>query len=204
MENAQKRPDEPDGKQTRRAKRAAAHDISAALTDYSMLTGVDEESQWKDFLKFMEDKYGTLPKAFEAIDANASGYITKSEFETAVCSVTRYCRVAQARRLFRIGKGTSDNEYITWKGFGVTQQQWIEHTLEKREQKQRWASTCIQNKGASGVASRERSAEEKHAKRIANPRPWRALSFWKNLPKGWGYPPNFDPRNKRVEHFDSF
>lgn len=173
-------------------------------TDYSTLTGTDQDAQWKAFLDFLATKYGSLPKAFDIMDDNHNGYLSLTEWQTAVSGVCQYCRVSDARRLFNRAVGRSGQTYLTWKDLGITQQQWVEYTLEKREMKQRWASAQIAGKSAAGLASRARSAEQKHAKRISNPFPWIPLAFRKNLPKGWGFPPNFDPRNKRVEHFDSF
>lgn len=163
-------------------------DLGAPLEDWSAPATQDHKEQFLHFQRFLEQKFGTLARAFDTMDINGSGSMSIIEFQSAVESL-RYilpsgqvCRAADTKRLFKIG--CKDGRSITWKEFGITSQQWIEHRFNKRRKEM----LRQRNRGTG-----QKQAEEDHVRRIRDPQSNAVLSFDSPLPRGWGFPPNFHP-----------
>merc|ERR1719353_1451350 len=93
------------------------------------------------------------------------------------------CRASDSKRLFMFAVGREGGA-ITWKEFGITPQEWIEHGHFKRR---------LQISRQATSADRGQKALADHTRRILNPLAKTELSFGLPLPKGWGFPPNFHP-----------
>merc|ERR1711861_92650 len=74
--------------------------FNQSVVDYGSEIAYDEEQSKDDFRKFLVNRYGSLCKAFDAMDNNRSGELSLVEFQTAVATVLRYCRPSDAKRLF--------------------------------------------------------------------------------------------------------
>jgi len=160
------------------------------LEDWSAPAGQDHKEQFLHFQRFLEQKYGTLPKAFDAMDLNDSGSLSLVEFQSIVGTLQyvlpsgSVCRASDSKRLFIFAVGSAANATMTWKEFGITPQEWIEHGHFKRR---------LQMAKQASSAERKGKALADHHRRIQDPLPKTELSFGLPLPKGWGFPPNFHP-----------
>jgi len=159
------------------------------LEDWSAPATQDHKEVWLHFQRFLEGKYGTLSKAFDAMDANESGSLSMVEFQSVVGTLQyvlpsgSVCRASDSKRLFMFAVGREGGA-ITWKEFGITPQEWIEHGHFKRR---------LQISRQATSADRGQKALADHTRRILNPLAKTELSFGLPLPKGWGFPPNFHP-----------
>lgn len=159
-----------------------------STTDYSGPAGSDHKKQWEQFQKHLASKYGTLAKAFDVMDANSNGSLSLVEFQSVVCGVLQYCRASDAKRLFVYA--SPDQPCITWKELGVSSQEWVEHLHNKRQ-----AAIKRMTEGPYGKSKRNEAAVLEHIRRAKSPDPTTPLAFQMPLPKGWGFPPHFDPKN---------
>jgi len=151
-------------------------------TDYSTMLGSDQKDPWSDFKQYMLDRYGNLPAAFDAIDINGNGELSVYEFQNVVHGILRYCRMADARRLFEAGCG--NGEYMSWLDFGIRKEEWMQHRMRMKAK-----TDFLINHGARG---RAKEALALHSARIVNKGAQRGdFAFESQLPKGWGFPPDF-------------
>lgn len=162
-------------------------------TDWTKAAGADPKKQWENFQKFLKKKYGSLCKAFSAMDANESGSLSCVEFQSVVCGVLRYCRASDAKRLFYAvldkesqaesfqQKNDEGRGLITWKEFGITPQEWLHYSHERRQQNERRALRFVEK-------SRHQRAVEKHISYKKDKTPRTDLAFGMPLPKGWAVP----------------
>lgn len=163
-------------------------DLGAPLEDWSAPATQDHKEAFLHFQRFLEQKFGTLSKAFDAMDSNDSGSLSLVEFQSVVGNLQyilpsgSVCRASDSKRLFL--HVVSDGGSITWKEFGITPQQWIEHGHFKRR--------LLMAKKATSSQRHVLSLSD-HINRTRNPTPKTELSFGLPLPKGWGFPPNFHP-----------
>lgn len=166
---------------------ADMQELGAPMEDWSAPATQDHKEQFLHFQRFLEQKYGTLSKAFDEIDLNSSGSMSLTEFQSVVGTLQyrlpsgSFCRPSDSKRLFM--SVVKDGRSITWKEFGITPQEWIEHHHNKRRM------DVLRRKGVD----RKEHSLAKHIKRTRNPIAKTELSFGSPLPKGWGFPPNFHP-----------
>jgi len=133
--------------------------------DYSTTNGLDPVGAWSAFREHLVSQYGSLCKAFDAMDANSNGSLSLIEFQTAVVSVTRYGRAADAKRLFI--SACNGKDFITWQDFGIPSQDWINHRLAKKTSEQRKFSGPEQHFGDRGDSSpRAQGAIAQHLRRV--------------------------------------
>jgi Ca2+-binding EF-hand superfamily protein len=156
--------------------------------DWSAPATQDHQETFRHFQMFLTKKFGSLSRAFDAMDNNSSGSLSLVEFQSMVGTLQyvlptgQNCRASDSKRLFLTT--VPDGGSITWKEFGITPQEWIEHIHFKRQQEKARLSN---SKG------RAETAAKNHVGRTRNPVPQRVLSFGMPLPRGWGFPPNFHP-----------
>lgn len=162
--------------------------------DYAGVVGLDINKQKDDFKAFLVSKYGSLPKAFDAMDTNSSGSLSLVEFQSMVGSVLRYCRTSDAARLF-LSFNADSSAKLTWEELGIGPTEWINHRLGQRTLERQRRLRQLENSTAPpGSSPREQEAAVGHAKRVRDAKPRRDIAFGMPLPKGWGFPPDFDPR----------
>lgn len=163
---------------------ASSHDT----LDYGNMCSIDEEQQKDDFRKFLVQRYGSLSRGFDAMDANSSGSLSLVEFQAVVSTVLRYCRPTDARRLF-LSFNSDPGAMITWDELGITQQEWVNYMLDKRIQKlqQQGNNSASSNRLLQlGASPRQTKAEDRHRSRLGDPKPTRATAFGMPLPNTWG------------------
>lgn len=156
--------------------------------DWSAPATTDHNETFRHFQSFLTKKFGSLSRAFDAMDSNESGSLSLVEFMTMVGTLGyvlpsgQNCRASDSKRLFLTT--VPDGGSITWKEFGITSQEWIEHIHFKRQ---------MEKARRSNSKGRSLQAEASHVGRTRNPTPKTLLSFGMPLPRGWGFPPNFHP-----------
>merc|ERR1719316_1619775 len=97
--------------------------------DWSAPATQDHQETFRHFQMFLTKKFGTLSRAFDAMDNNNSGSLTLVEFQSMVGTLQyvlpsgQNCRASDSKRLFLTAVGTYEG-LITWKEFGITQQEW--------------------------------------------------------------------------------
>lgn len=169
--------------------------VSDAVSVYSDQVGVDIEKQKDDFRQFLIQRYGSLSKAFSAMDVHHSGELSLVAFQTTVSSVLRYCRIGDASRLFLAFSGSLDSQ-LTWQHLGITRNEWMNHVLErqmKNEALRRQAKEAAL--APLGRSPRMVEAERKHEERIRDKKSKGLWAFGSPLPPGWGFPEDgFLPR----------
>jgi len=162
--------------------------------DFEDKVALDYEKIQEDFRHFLREQYGTLCKAFDVMDANGTGSLSMVEFQSVVSTVLRYCRPADARRLF-LSFNEDPGAVLTWDELGITSQEWINHVIMRRtEQRQKKAQTALNLAAPLGSTPRQLSATTKHAERLKLPGKREDVAFWAPLPRGWGQPPTFEPK----------
>eukprot|EP00930_Biecheleria_cincta_P031693 TRINITY_DN21987_c0_g1_i1.p1 TRINITY_DN21987_c0_g1~~TRINITY_DN21987_c0_g1_i1.p1 ORF type:complete len:422 (+),score=74.59 TRINITY_DN21987_c0_g1_i1:57-1322(+) len=171
--------------------------VSDAGTDYSAQVGIDWEEKKDAFRKFLINRYGSLPKAFEVMDANGSGELSLVEFQTVVASVLRYCRTGDAARLFKAFNGDDKDANLSWQELGVSRVEWTAYRMQRQLEKQKKAYLdSLVVHAPLGSSPRMQRAERIHQDRF-RPRDPRSQSkrwaFDSPLPQGWGKPPDFLP-----------
>eukprot|EP00418_Pyrodinium_bahamense_P042374 CAMPEP_0179192340 /NCGR_PEP_ID=MMETSP0796-20121207/95560_1 /TAXON_ID=73915 /ORGANISM="Pyrodinium bahamense, Strain pbaha01" /LENGTH=292 /DNA_ID=CAMNT_0020896609 /DNA_START=21 /DNA_END=896 /DNA_ORIENTATION=+ len=133
----------------------------------------DGEDLWENFKEFLLDRYKTLPNAWDAMDTRGSGTLSLREFQAMVVNELRYCRASEAKRLFSLA--SPDGEPLTWKDFGVTPQEMIEHGTEKQMRQQHLRSLGKAGRGGANVRSQDAVAG--HMRRIKKQVPKPELFF---------------------------
>merc|ERR1711879_833138 len=150
----------------------------------------------EEFRQFLIDRYGNLCKAFDVMDANGTGSLSLVEFQSVVATVLRYCRPADARRLF-LSFNKDPGAMLTWDELGITSQEWINHVIKKRtQQRQKMAQASLQATAPLGSAPRQVGSVKRHAEPLRLPKA-EEVAFWAPLPRGWGMPPPFEPKMSR-------
>mmetsp|Transcript_123 Transcript_123/g.264 ORF Transcript_123/g.264 Transcript_123/m.264 type:complete len:428 (+) Transcript_123:92-1375(+) len=165
--------------------------------DYSAQTGLDYNKRMDDFREFLIKRYGSLAKAFDAMDANESGSLSLVEFQTTVASVLRYCRSGESVRLFMAFCGTDDKDaMISWQELGISRVEWTTHMMNKKlVERKKVAQQVEAAKSKFGRSPREVVAERKHMQRNVEKMTAENWAFNSPLPEGWGKPSeNFVPR----------
>merc|ERR1712187_149354 len=158
--------------------------------------GDDHEKQ--KFKDFLVEKFGSLSKAFDKMDANLSGSLSLVEFQAQVSTVLRYCSAADARRLF-LSFNQDPGAKLTWDELGITAPEWRAHVIERnREQRIREMRSARTKLMPLGSSPRQQDAHQRHALRLEDGRSLSfdhrgEVAFWGPLPSGWGKPPHFAP-----------
>eukprot|EP00747_Dinoflagellata_sp_TGD_P165627 gnl/TRDRNA2_/TRDRNA2_187163_c0_seq1.p1 gnl/TRDRNA2_/TRDRNA2_187163_c0~~gnl/TRDRNA2_/TRDRNA2_187163_c0_seq1.p1 ORF type:complete len:456 (+),score=80.00 gnl/TRDRNA2_/TRDRNA2_187163_c0_seq1:96-1463(+) len=165
--------------------------VQQDIEDYSTQIGPDQVSEWEDFKTFLTERYGSLCDAFDALDMDGSGKLDIDEFQMVVCGTLRYCRPADARRLFNYF--TNEGHWLTWQDLGIKSAEWIRHVTERKMARIERANAVAAMKASGpGHSPRAREAEKKHmTKMTVSPR--NVFAFTRPLPPGWGFPPTYDP-----------
>eukprot|EP00913_Durusdinium_trenchii_P023879 g22424.t2 len=142
------------------------------------------------FRVYLIKTFGSLPKAFEAIDANKSGELSLAEFQAAVAQILKYCRHGEARQLFRTL--THPRTMLTWQELGITKVEWTAYRMQKALNARR---LHVQSKlnAIAPLGARMRRAEMSHIQRIREYKPGSTFVFNSPLPAGWGPPPEYVP-----------
>lgn len=163
--------------------------------DYENVVAESEEEQRETFKQFLLRQYGSLAKAFDVMDVNESGSLTLTEFQSIVATVQRYCRPADAKRLFLLFK-KDKSPLLSWADLGITAQEWMTYTMQKRMCLHQRAIDMHANASAPlGSGARMQSAKSRHEVRVREAKPRADLAFGMPLPHGWGPPPYFEPRS---------
>jgi len=166
--------------------------------EFEAVVAFDEEKTKDDFRQFLIGKYGSLPRAFDIMDANGSGSLSLVEFQAVVATVLRYCRPADARRLF-LSFNQDPGAMLTWDELGITSPEWINFTMAKRNERRKREAQALANATAPlGASPRMQGASSRHVGRLreaTGPASPRAIdvAFSAPLPRGWGPPPDFRP-----------
>jgi len=92
---------------------------TSAQEDIGNIVALDPEVEKEAFRQFLREKYGSLPKAFDAMDANGSGSLSLVEFQAIVATVLRYCRPSDASRLF-LSFNQDPGALLTWDELGIS------------------------------------------------------------------------------------
>eukprot|EP00425_Heterocapsa_triquetra_P028705 CAMPEP_0195109722 /NCGR_PEP_ID=MMETSP0448-20130528/90235_1 /TAXON_ID=66468 /ORGANISM="Heterocapsa triquestra, Strain CCMP 448" /LENGTH=441 /DNA_ID=CAMNT_0040146365 /DNA_START=1 /DNA_END=1324 /DNA_ORIENTATION=- len=172
---------------------------SPESVDYSKHVSINVEQQQEDFRQFLVERYGSLCEAFDVMDANGSGSLSLVEFASVVSTVLRYCRQSDAKRLF-LAFNDDPGAMLTWDELGITSPEWINYTLAKRtKRRQREAEEKANRAAPLGSSPRQRKSEHRHVHRVTEAKPRDDVSFWMPLPRGWGFPPDFDPRRRHKQ-----
>mmetsp|Transcript_113714 Transcript_113714/g.361323 ORF Transcript_113714/g.361323 Transcript_113714/m.361323 type:complete len:427 (-) Transcript_113714:154-1434(-) len=156
--------------------------------------GKNQDKEKDEFCEFLVDRYGSLVEAFHMMDSSGSGLVTMPEFKNAVASSMRYCRHADAKRLFLVFCSDPDG-VLTWEQMGISVEEWVSYRLrQKSELLAREGAIRLNQTAPIGTGPRMLGASEEHVTRIRFPKHGRAdVAFWKPLPRGWGPPPTFAP-----------
>lgn len=168
--------------------------------EYASMTALDDDHEKHVFKEFLINKFGSLPKAFDAMDNNLSGSLSCVEFQSTVATVLNYCRPAQARRLF-LSFNEDPGAMLTWDELGISSPEWQAHVIERKRQRR------IRDAGRSGAtrlvpiheSPRPKDATARHHWRlndaVKSMDPKGDVAFWGPLPNGWGFPSAaFDPK----------
>merc|ERR1719261_2264038 len=140
--------------------------------DWSAPATTDHNETFRHFQSFLTKKFGSLSRAFDAMDNNNSGSLSLVEFQSMVGTLQyvlpsgQNCRASDSKRLFLTT--VPDGGSITWKEFGITSQEWIEHIHFKRQMEKARLSN---SKGRADAAAKD------HVQRTRNPVAQRVLSF---------------------------
>merc|ERR1719277_1284725 len=128
------------------------------------------------------------------MDANSSGELSMVEFQAVVSSVLRYCRPADAARLF-LNFNKDPGGTVSWDELGIPRHEWVNHVLEKDlKKRQREAERQGDFSGPNlGSSPRMRKGYVCHTERIRNNKKRSDIALGMPLPPGWGQPPHFQP-----------
>jgi Ca2+-binding EF-hand superfamily protein len=161
--------------------------VDNSSQDFADMVSLDLDKTKEDFQNFLITRYGSLPKAFEHMDANDSGCLSLTEFISVVSSGLEYCRPADARRLFMlmIGDGSATSQ-LTWEKLGITQIDWVHHVIEKRA-KQKWLEeeARANAKAKLGRSPRIQRSLSRHTGRMRHAKTREDIVFFTPLPKGY-------------------
>mmetsp|Transcript_22132 Transcript_22132/g.48937 ORF Transcript_22132/g.48937 Transcript_22132/m.48937 type:complete len:437 (-) Transcript_22132:322-1632(-) len=164
--------------------------------DYANMCSANEDKDKDDFKRFLVDRYGSLAKAFDTVDANGNGCLSMVEFQAVVSTVLRYCRPADARRLFLSFK-EDPGAMLTWSELGISSTEWSQYLLDKKgKQQQRAAGRLSSRLDPLEPTWRQKKAAETHLTRLRESTPRCDVAFGMPLPLDWGFPPTFDPAHR--------
>jgi len=174
----------------------------SASEDYPNLVGNNIERMQEDFKRHLIARFGSLSRAFDAMDTDGNGSLSLNEFQTCVATVLEYCRFNEAARLFVAFNGNLETA-LTWNQLGITRQEWIGHQLDKETDSIRRRQCEIREVSTSPTAlvntSRRCVALTRHKDRVRQAMPKTGTAFSARLPPGWGLPPHFDPLRTAME-----
>jgi len=167
---------------------------SSNTTEYSEQVSMDMEKEVRHFREYLSKTFGSLPQAFEEMDANKSGELSLVEFQSVVANLLRYCRHGEARRLFRALIGEGGLGRLTWQELGISKVEWTAYRMQKSMEARRQQTEAILNARAPlGASPRMKHAESHHIERIREKKSAGKFVFNSPLPPGWGPPPDFVP-----------
>jgi len=181
-----------------------------ASEDHSNLVGIDIEQMKENFKRHLVARFGSLPRAFDAMDLDGNGSLSLNEFQTCVATVLEYCRFKEAARLFVAFHGSEDGA-LTWNQLGISPQEWIGHGLDKETNHIRRRQRDIRDVASSPTAlvntPRRCVALTRHKERVRQASmikgfqavPKTGMAFSATLPRGWGEPPHFDPMRTTLD-----
>jgi len=173
----------------------------SGVEDFGAIVAEDEEKTKDVFRQFLKDKYGTLSKAFDAMDANGSGSLSMVEFQAVVATVLRFCRPSAAGRLF-LSFNKDPGAMLSWDELGITRSEWVSHTMERqiaRRQHKAGRREVLLARGMLGSSPRQLKSYTCHSARLRNEDKPKDVAFGNPLPTGWGFPPYFDPARDNVK-----
>jgi len=169
--------------------------MTQSMVDYGSEIAYDEDKAKDDFRIYLIKRYGSLCQAFDAMDNNRSGSLSLVEFQTVVSTVLRYCRPADAKRLFMSFSAAEGR--LSWEDLGIKRHEWIAYTMERsiqeRQRKAEARGDGFYNE--AGFSPRQLKGYATHIERARNKQKRCDVAFGMPLPKGWGFPPDFHPRN---------
>jgi hypothetical protein len=160
-------------------------------SNYEAIVAIDQQRAWKAFETHLIDNFGSLPKAFDVMDSSGDGQIEREEWMHTVTRRLRYCRASEALRLF--DSKVKDGNCIKWEDLGISSQEWILYTHNKRLAEQQIKNRKKQMKPMAfgGEGLRRDLAVEDHEKRMKAKPKKPPEAFWTTLPNGWGFPPTY-------------
>eukprot|EP00927_Polykrikos_kofoidii_P068301 TRINITY_DN63663_c0_g1_i1.p1 TRINITY_DN63663_c0_g1~~TRINITY_DN63663_c0_g1_i1.p1 ORF type:complete len:662 (-),score=104.50 TRINITY_DN63663_c0_g1_i1:163-2148(-) len=150
---------------------------------------VDQCLSWQSFLDFLRERYGSLPRAFDILDASGDGYLSQNEFLNILTRKERYCRASEALRLFDVAVAKGGQGTLSWSNFGITVDEWRNYQFDKQLQGNQ--TLCERQMQLNG--SRLHKARADHEKRMKEPGKKPNEAFSTPLERGWGFPPLYDP-----------
>jgi Ca2+-binding EF-hand superfamily protein len=160
----------------------------SAETVYTDIVAIDKQRAWDEFEAFLIHTFGCLSKAFDTMDTSGNGSLDREEWMHTVTRRLRFCRASEALRLF--DSKVSEGNVIKWNDLGITPQEWMQYTLEKRTKEQEWKNRNINMKPPAfgGNGMRRVLAGVDHNKRMKCKPKKPDEAFWTALPTGWGFP----------------
>lgn len=171
----------------------------ASAVDYGSIVMYDPEKSKQAFRTYLVERFGSLSEGFDGIDMNRSGSLSLTEFQAVVSGTLRYCRPADAARLF-LSFNQDPAALLTWDELGILKHEWVTHVLNRRITRLRKAAeksggeSCTPKLGAS---PRQMKSHAVHMNRLRTIPKQKDVAFGMPLPKGWGFPPHFSPRAAR-------
>eukprot|EP00931_Biecheleriopsis_adriatica_P041762 TRINITY_DN23830_c0_g1_i1.p1 TRINITY_DN23830_c0_g1~~TRINITY_DN23830_c0_g1_i1.p1 ORF type:complete len:421 (-),score=57.89 TRINITY_DN23830_c0_g1_i1:92-1354(-) len=177
----------------------AVKDQREGKVSHAAQVGIDWQEEIEKFRSFLIGRFGSLPKAFDAMDANGSGGLSLTEFQTMAVSVLQYCRLGEASRLFIAFNGDDPDATLSHEELGIPQNEWAAHrmqvTLEKRMKDH---ATFLNATAPVGKSPRAKRAEARHLERhLEKKKSNLGWAFNSPLPRDWGPPPLFMPTKPR-------
>lgn len=174
----------------------------ASVEDWGNQIAWNEQKSQQAFRDFLVDKFGSLPEAFSAMDFNGSGALTISEFQITVAGSLRYCRPADASRLF-VSFNADPNGTLTPDELGIPRNEWVSHQCARKQKLLVEKMNRLGGPGCKGVklgkSPRQQKSREDHLTRIRNVTKRADVAFGMPLERGWGFPPDFSPRDRGIK-----
>jgi len=175
----------------------------ASAVDYGSIIMYDPEQSRQAFRKHLVERFGTLCEGFDAIDMNGSGSLSLTEFQAVVSGTLRYCRPADAARLF-LSFNQDPAALLTWDELGILKHEWVTHLTNRNVIRlRRAAEKCGGESGTPklGASPRQNKSHAVHMDRLRPVQKPKEVAFGMPLPTGWGFPPYFSPRaGRQVTH----
>jgi len=158
---------------------------------YSMRLASDNETAFSRFIQYLLDRFKSLAAAWDAMDPQDTGEVTRSGFASVVCFKLGYCKKApEARRLFE-ALPKKDAHRITWRDLGLTAEDWLEFSTQKKWDVLQKRLEAQKRRAGDGA----RKALQQHYERSEKKGPQVKLVFGEkppvyhdNLPKWWSRP----------------
>lgn len=155
---------------------------------YCMRLASDNETPSSPFLQYLLDRFKSLAAAWDAMDPQHTGEITRSNFASVVVFKLCYCKKAtEARRLFE-ALPKKEGHRITWRDLGLTAEEWLEFSTEKNWNLLQKRLDAQKKRAGDGA----RKALQSHYERSGKKGPQIKLVFGEkppefhdNLPKWW-------------------